>query len=166
MIVALPLPYQFSQGLPSRLREHGRGDIHVVECLEPLPTDDQSESTKIFLIAGHEDGVSQAKPLLECVADTVLVVPGGLGSARKAQMVNQLLYCTQLVTAAEAIALADRIGLNSREVLDIVSQAAGSSWALKNRGPRMTSRSDSDSMTISSLLETLVSIVMTYFARD
>ena len=43
-------------------------------------------------------------------------------------MVNQLLAGVHIATAAEAMALGARAGLNPRTVFDIISHAAGNSW--------------------------------------
>jgi hypothetical protein len=43
-------------------------------------------------------------------------------------MVNQLLAGVHIATAAEAMALGARAGLNTRQLYDIISKAAGSSW--------------------------------------
>ena len=44
------------------------------------------------------------------------------------KMVNQLLAGVHIATAAEAMALGARAGLNPRTVFDIISHAAGNSW--------------------------------------
>jgi hypothetical protein len=43
-------------------------------------------------------------------------------------MVNQLLAGVHIATAAEAMALGARAGLDTRQLYDIISKAAGSSW--------------------------------------
>lgn len=44
------------------------------------------------------------------------------------KLVNDLLFGIHLATAAEAMALGARAGLNTRTLFDIISNAAGSSW--------------------------------------
>ena len=57
----------------------------------------------------------------------------GQGSTAKA--VNQLLCGVHLAAAAEALALAKRLGVDMEQMLDIVSGSAASSWMLRDRGP-------------------------------
>ena len=46
----------------------------------------------------------------------------------KVKPVNDLLFGIHLATAAEAMVLGARAGLNTRILFDIISNAAGSSW--------------------------------------
>lgn len=46
----------------------------------------------------------------------------------KVKLVNDLLFGIHLATAAEAMVLGARAGLNTRILFDIISNAAGSSW--------------------------------------
>lgn len=59
----------------------------------------------------------------------------GQGAAMK--IVNQLLAGVHIAAAAEALALAERSGIDAALALQILSGSAASSWMLQNRGPRM-----------------------------
>ena len=59
----------------------------------------------------------------------------GQGAVVKA--VNQLLCGVHIAAAAEALALAGKVGVDRGVMLDIVCGSAASSWMLKDRGPRM-----------------------------
>ena len=51
--------------------------------------------------------------------------------------VNQLLCGVHIAAAAEAFALAAKVGVDLKILLEIMSGSAASSWMLKDRGPRM-----------------------------
>ena len=51
--------------------------------------------------------------------------------------VNQLLCGVHIAVVAEAFALAAKVGVDLRILLEIMSGSAASSWMLKDRGPRM-----------------------------
>jgi 3-hydroxyisobutyrate dehydrogenase len=51
--------------------------------------------------------------------------------------VNQLLCGVHIASCAEALALAQRAGIDGQIALDILGGSAASSWMLKDRGPRM-----------------------------
>ena len=59
----------------------------------------------------------------------------GQGAAVKA--VNQLLCGVHIAAAAEALALAETMGIDGAVMLEVVSASAASSWMLRDRGPRM-----------------------------
>ncbi len=54
-----------------------------------------------------------------------------------AKTVNQLLCGVHIAVVAEAFALAAKVGVDLRILLEIMSGSSASSWMLKDRGPRM-----------------------------
>ena len=54
-----------------------------------------------------------------------------------AKTVNQLLCGVHIAVAAEALSLADKVGIDLSVMLDIVGKSAAGSWMLNDRGPRM-----------------------------
>ena len=59
----------------------------------------------------------------------------GKGNSMKA--INQVLCGIHVAAAAEALALATKLGVDRETALEIVSNSAASSWMLRDRGPRM-----------------------------
>lgn len=53
------------------------------------------------------------------------------------KQVNQLLAGVHIAAAAEAMALGARVGLDTAELFQIISNAAGASWMFCDRVPRM-----------------------------
>ena len=53
------------------------------------------------------------------------------------KMVNQVLAGVHIAVAAEAMALAAKEGLNTRQVYEIITAAAGNSFMFENRVPHM-----------------------------
>jgi L-threonate 2-dehydrogenase len=58
-----------------------------------------------------------------------------LGSTAK--MINQLLCGVHIAAAAEAMHMAERAGVSTATMHDIISVSAGNSWMWGDRGPRM-----------------------------
>jgi len=75
----------------------------------------------------------------------------GLGSKEK--FVNDLLCGIHLCAAAEAMVLGVGAGLDPRVLFDIISNAAGNSWAFENKVPHML---DADYTPTSSTLDILL----------
>jgi 3-hydroxyisobutyrate dehydrogenase len=59
------------------------------------------------------------------------------GSGAMVKTVNQLLCGVHIAVVAEAFALATKVGVDLKILLEIMSGSAASSWMLKDRGPRM-----------------------------
>lgn len=78
-----------------------------------------------------------AKPILDAMGGKVVHVGTEPGQGATAKAVNQLLCGAHLAVAAEALSLAERLGVDMAVMLDIVGGSAAASWMLRDRGPRM-----------------------------
>ena len=59
------------------------------------------------------------------------------GQGAIVKTVNQLLCGVHIAVVAEAFALAAKVGVDLKILLEIMSGSSASSWMLKDRGPRM-----------------------------
>jgi 3-hydroxyisobutyrate dehydrogenase len=59
------------------------------------------------------------------------------GDGQATKLVNQLCSSVHLAAAAEAIALATRLGLDPVTTVEIIRGGSGASWFFDERGPRM-----------------------------
>ena len=79
----------------------------------------------------------RARPVLELLASTLTVVGDHPGDGQALKTVNQLLCGVHIAAAAEALALADALGLDQQQTLAALEAGAAGSFMLSNRGPRM-----------------------------
>jgi 3-hydroxyisobutyrate dehydrogenase len=93
--------------------------------------------------AGDPVVIEGVRPALESLGTIIDCGPEiGQGQAYKA--VNQLLCSVHIAAAAEALALAEELGLDPEKVLPAVAGGAGGSWMLSDRGPRMLQGLDAE----------------------
>lgn len=78
----------------------------------------------------------RAKPVLDEMAGTLVLVGDAPGKGQAMKTVNQLLCGVHIAAAGEALALAGKLGLDQRMVLDALMAGAAESFMLGNRGPR------------------------------
>lgn len=71
------------------------------------------------------------------VPDNLCHVQGGVGAASSVKLINQHLAGVHIAAAAEAMAFAARLGLDTRSVFEILKNAAAWSWMFENRVPQM-----------------------------
>lgn len=128
---------EFHETLQSRVTESGRPDVKVIDCPVSGGTARAADGTLTIFASGEAGAIQRARGLLGDMSEKLYVIPGGAGAASKVKMVNQLLVGTHIAAAAEAMALATKAGLNTREVYNIITSAAGNSWAFENRVPHM-----------------------------
>lgn len=92
-----------------------------------------------LFVSGDPTDLAPVRPLLAALGEQV-ECGDAVGHGQSYKMVNQLLTSVHISAAAEALALADRLGLNPVRAFEAVSTGAGRSWLLTDRGPRMLQR--------------------------
>lgn len=95
----------------------------------------------VIFASGETAAIRDVSPIL-AVLGTVRVVGDRVGNGQSVKIVNQHLCSIHIVAAAEALSLADSLGLDRAFALDLVSGGAAGSWMLSDRGPRMLGDTD------------------------
>lgn len=91
----------------------------------------------LLIVAGAYDHVwDKAKPVLDEMASTLVFVGNEPGKGQALKTVNQLLCGVHIAAAAEAMALAGRLGLDQEKSLEALMAGAAASFMLGDRGPR------------------------------
>lgn len=94
-------------------------------------------ATLTIMVAGEEAAQRRMHDAFAAMGAKIRNVGTRPGQGAVAKSVNQLLCGVHLAAAAEALSLAEALGLDTAVMLDIVSGSAASSWMLRDRGPRM-----------------------------
>ncbi|EPE02180.1 ketose-bisphosphate aldolase class-ii-like protein [Ophiostoma piceae UAMH 11346] len=127
----------FYDGLELQLARLARSDIQILDCPVSGGIEQAAAGQLTVIASATGDALASVDSLLHNIAAKLFVVPGGLGTASKFKMIDQLLVGVHVAAAAEALALATKAGLDTREVYDIIVTAAGNSFAFEDRVPRM-----------------------------
>ena len=98
----------------------------------------------------------QAAPVLELLASTLSIVGENPGDGQALKTVNQLLCGVHIAAAAEALALADALGLDQAKTLAALEAGAAGSFMLSNRGPRILEAYTEDGAEVLSRLDIFV----------
>jgi putative dehydrogenase len=93
--------------------------------------------TLTIMAAAAKETFDAAQPVLSALGDKLFHLGEAPGQGAAAKIVNQLLCGVHIAVAAEALAFAERAGLDAGRMLEIVGGSAASSWMLRDRGPRM-----------------------------
>jgi len=91
----------------------------------------------LALVSGNADAIEVTRPVLERLASTIVTVGDDAGDGQAMKTVNQLLCGVHIAAAAEALTLAQGLGIDPQAALDALSAGAASSFMLSNRGPRI-----------------------------
>ncbi len=92
--------------------------------------------TLSVMCGGSAETVALAEPVMQAYA-RVITHQGPTGNGQLTKMVNQILCAAAIQGAAEAIAFAERAGLDLNMVFAAVTKGAANSWYLENRGATM-----------------------------
>ena len=95
------------------------------------------DNTLTVMASAPRPAFEKVKPILLAFGRNVYHLGEVPGQGAAMKIVNQLLCGVHIAATAEALALAERSGIDAKVALEIVSGSAASSWMLKNRGPRM-----------------------------
>ncbi|SHI06217.1 L-threonate dehydrogenase [Marivita hallyeonensis] len=93
--------------------------------------------TLTVMASGPAQAFDRAGPVLDAVSGIVHRLGDESGQAATYKVVHQLAAGVHLAVAAELMALGAKAGCDPQTLYDIVTNAAGNSWMLADRGPRM-----------------------------
>jgi L-threonate 2-dehydrogenase len=91
------------------------------------------DGTMSLMVAGADAAVARVQTLLDAISGKVFRISQQVGDAARTKLVNNLLAGINLVGAAEALALAQRLGLDAGRTLDVIEQSSGQSWIGSDR---------------------------------
>ena len=74
--------------------------------------------------------------LFDALSSRVFHVSKRVGDGARTKLVNNLLAGINLVGAAEALALAERLGLDAERTLQVMAASSAQSWIASDRMPR------------------------------
>lgn len=92
--------------------------------------------TMSMMMAGSPSVIHSLGPILEAVAAKRFMISEHCGDAAKAKLVNNLMAGINLMAGAEALALAVRLGLDPRQMFDLIAVSSGQSWMFEDRMSR------------------------------
>jgi 3-hydroxyisobutyrate dehydrogenase len=93
----------------------------------------------LFLVGGDKSVLDRARPTLDLMSRGIIHL-GGIGTGTLMKLVNNFLNGVQAAAFAEALVLVERLGLETQQALDIITNGAPGSPIVKTMASRMTAR--------------------------
>jgi len=118
------------EGFASRLAERG---LHTVDAPMSGGPARAADGTMSLLVACPPDVFAQQAGLLNALSSKLFNISDKPGDAARTKLVNNLLAGINLVGAAEALALAAKLGLDVAKTLGVIEQSSGQSWIGSDR---------------------------------
>ncbi|ARD55910.1 NAD(P)-dependent oxidoreductase [Bacillus safensis] len=92
--------------------------------------------TLAIMIGGERSAYEACLPLFKQMGENIQY-QGPAGSGQHTKMCNQIAIAAGMVGVAEAMAYAEKSGLDPEQVLKSITTGAAGSWSLSNLAPRM-----------------------------
>lgn len=91
------------------------------------------------MIGGEKPIFDRVNSAITAYAKNITLV-GGPGKGQVAKMINQICIAGLIQALSEAISFSEKSGMDTKKVLQAISQGAAGSWQLSNRGETMVDR--------------------------
>ncbi|ACA17181.1 3-hydroxyisobutyrate dehydrogenase [Methylobacterium sp. 4-46] len=134
VILMATCPPQAVEGLAARVAAAGR---RFVDAPVSGGVVGAEAGSLTVMAAAPAEVFGAVRPLLDAVGARIFHVGTRPGQGATVKAVNQLLCGVHIAAAAEALSLAERVGVDLPVVLEILSGSSAASWMLRDRGPRM-----------------------------
>ena len=128
--------------------EYGRDDLILIDAPVSGGVARAKDGTLSIMVSSESPSDLErpdVKTVLDCVAATVYLIPGGLGSALTLKALNQVLCGIHIATTGEIMGLAAVLGVDPRKFIERLNgpgpnKAAGKgkswAWMLEDRAVR------------------------------
>jgi 3-hydroxyisobutyrate dehydrogenase len=94
----------------------------------------------LVMASGDPVAMDAVDPVLRALASTLVVVGQRPGDGQAMKVVNQLLCGVHIAAAAEAMVLAESLGIEPLVALEVLGGGAAQSFMLGDRGPRIAAQ--------------------------
>ena len=118
------------EGFAQRLGELGVSAIDAPMSGGPARARD---GTMSLMVACDDAAFERQRAVIEIMSNKVFRVGSKPGDGARTKLVNNLLAGINLAGAAEAMAMARRMGLDLARTLDVIEQSSGQSWIATDR---------------------------------
>ncbi|MFC3493949.1 NAD(P)-dependent oxidoreductase [Glycomyces rhizosphaerae] len=145
-----------TEGIAETAARLAEQDAHLVDAPLSGGPVRAGEGDLLIVVGAEPAALAKVKPVLDQLASTLSIVGDRPGDGQALKTVNQLLCGVHIAAAAEALALADALGLDRERTLEALTAGAANSFMLGNRGPRSLQAYDEGGAEVLSRLDIFV----------
>lgn len=114
---------------PQELAAAAPAGVSVLDTCFSRKDDDIKTGMMTLLAGGDAEGIARGKPVFDAFAHTIVHV-GPVGSGRAIKLVNNILFAGHLQLAADALKLAEGLGLDPKRTAGALTKCSGASDVL------------------------------------
>lgn len=94
------------------------------------------EGNLTIMVGGNQEAFDTSNKLMRCYSKFCKRM-GGPGSGQLTKMVNQICIAGLIQALAEGMDFSEKAGLDTKEVIEVISRGAAQSWQMENRWESM-----------------------------
>ena len=134
IVVTSTVPVDYCGEVRRRLDDEvGRTDVFLLDCPVSGGVVRAGDGTLSIFSSGTEEGLVKGHAVLDAMSGVLYKIPGGVGFGSRAKICHQVMAVIEVALVNEAMALAARAGLNTKEVFDCLQKSDSWSWMNENR---------------------------------
>ena len=133
VVLSSTVPPDYTAALALRLATLG---IALVDAPVSGGPRRAADGSMTMMVAGDASARARCELVFAAIAGRVFNVGKVAGDAAKFKIVNNLLAAVNLAAGAEALALANKAGLDLQRFVEVVNASSGGSWIFADRMPR------------------------------
>ncbi len=149
LIITSTITPQDVTEMESIANEHGISVIDSPVSGGRLRAEDASLA---LMVGGEEAVVKENEDILKAMGSNVFHV-GKVGQGQAMKIINQIMVSANIVSVAEAMVMAEKLGINLQTVYDVITKSSGSSEVLQRMGPSMIARDFVPKVTVDILIK-------------
>ena len=134
VIQSSTVPAAYAKECGNRLLDHG---FEMIDAPVSGGAAGARSANLSIMASGPDSAFEKVADIMDAISGKIYRLGSEYGFGSTVKTVNQLLAGVHIAAAAEAMAFGVRAGANPRELYDVISGSAGSSWMWQNRVPHI-----------------------------
>lgn len=132
LMICSTVPPTFVESLAARLPMH----THLIDAPVSGGPARAERGELSLMLAARDEALASIQPVLQAMANRRFVISAKPGDGARMKLVNNMLAGINLAAGTEALAFAERLGLDLRTALDVINASSGESWIVADRMAR------------------------------
>jgi 3-hydroxyisobutyrate dehydrogenase-like beta-hydroxyacid dehydrogenase len=112
-----------------------------------------------IMVGGPEETFERCKPIFESMAAKIVYVGPQNGSGTTLKLINNLILGVAIQASAEALVLAEKVGIDPRRVMEITSVGGARTGAMETRGPWMIEHNFDPHFSVNNMYKDLSNVM-------
>jgi len=134
---------EMTSGSPAMMKEvekeYVKKGLKILDAPVSGGTIGAEQGTLTVMVGGDGETLNNVRPILDAMAKQIYLV-GAIGTGKAIKAINQMLASIHMISAAEALALGEKLEIDKEMMKQVIGNSSGSSWMLMNKIDSLSNR--------------------------